>query len=470
MERTVEQPAAESPVTASRLTQGEPGPESARELHAAVWRLAWPLVLTMLLQTANGFLDRFFVGSLGSDALAAAGVGGQVVFLMFSVGIAISVGTTALVARFVGAGSRDDAVVAANQSVWVGTLAAFACAGLMLPFRGALIAAMGVESTAAALCERYLTITLLGVPSLFLMLILSAVFRGMGDSVTSLRVMIGVNLVHLGGDYLLIFGKLGFPRLGLEGGAIALVASQVVGAVLYFWFLRGTPMAHMLRVRRRLELEWARRILNIGVPAAMQSLSRVLSMLIFTGILARTPEGTAAVAALTIGLTSESIAFMPGVGYMNAASTLTGQNLGARNPERAERAAWASLMQGLCIMTLMGVLFWVLAPQFAGLFSRDPAVVPLAVAYLRIAALSEPFLGIGMILTGALNGAGETRAPAWATVLSMWVVRLPLALLLTRTLGMGAVGAWWAMALSTALGGLMAGWIFRRGHWKQVEV
>ena len=444
--------------------------ETKSGLHRAVWMLAWPSVLTMLLQTLNSFTDRFFVGHLGSDALAAVGVGGQFMFLLFSVGMSISVGTSALVARFTGAKEADQATLAANQSVWIGFIAAFVCMAVMWPLRSLVIGWMHVNPHAAELCLRYLTVTLLGIPALFLMLILGSVFRGLGDTVTPLRVMIGVNIIHLGGDWLLIFGHWGFPRMGLMGGATALIASQVIGALLYLWFLRDSPVRGLVTRLGHLDFGWARRILNIGLPAAGQNLSRVLSMMVFTGVLARSPEATAAVAAFTIGMTSESIAFMPGFAFSMAASTLAGQNLGAGNPGRAERASWAALGQGMAVMIFMGAVFFTFALPFTHIFTHDPHVVPLAVSYLRIAAVSEPFLALGMILTGALNGAGDTKAPAWAAVVTMWGIRLPLAWVGIFLLSLGAVGAWWSLTISTMLNGLIALWLFKWGRWKQTVV
>lgn len=444
--------------------------ETKSGLHRAVWTLAWPSVLTMLLQTFNSFLDRFFVGHLGSDALAAVGVGGQFMFLLFSVGMSIGVGTSALVSRFTGAKETDQAKVAANQSLWLALIAALVSVAVVWPLRHAVVGWMGVDARAAGLCVRYLSLTLLGVPALFVMLILSSVFRGLGDTRTPLFVMIGVNIIHLGGDYLLIFGNFGFPRMGLIGGATALISSQVIGALLYFVFLQRSALRGFAARMKKLDFDWARRILVIAIPAAGQNLSRVLSMMVFTGVLARSPQATAAVAALTIGLTSESVAFMPGFAFSMAAGTLTGQNLGANNPRRAEKAAWSALQQGLAIMIVMGGVFFILARPFAHIFTHDPHVVPLTVAYLRIAALSEPFLALGMILTGALNGAGDTKAPAWAGVATMWGVRLPLAWLLIYGLHFGATGAWWAMTVSTALNGLVALALFKRGTWKQAVV
>ena len=418
-------------------------PLSRRALHRTVWMLAWPSVLTMLLQTLNSFTDRFFVGHLGADALAAAGLGGQLMFLLFAVGMSIGTGSIALVARFVGAGDATEAATVTRQSVWLGLIASIACMAVMLPLRGVLIHALGIDSHAAALCNQYLGVTILGVPALFLMLILGSVYRGLGDTVTPLLVSIGVNIIHLGGDYLLIFGHGSFPRMGLVGGAWALFASQIVGAILYVLFLRRSPVKGALSSWAWLDMDWARRILHVGVPALWQNLSRILSMLAFTGVLARTAQATAGVAALTIGLTSESIAFMPGFAFAMAASTLAGQALGARDPRRAEQGAWAALQQGLVVMCVMGGVFFVFARQFALLFLPDvhSPVLPLAVAYLRISALSEPFLALGMILTGALNGAGDTRRPAWLSVVTMWGVRLPLGFLFgAHAPGMGRWG------------------------------
>lgn len=444
--------------------------ESHGDLHRVVWRLAWPSVLAMMLQTLNSFMDRGFVGRLGPDALAAVGVGGQMMFVLFSLGMSISVGATSLVARFTGAGEPDNARIAGNQAVWIAVLLSVASLLFAFPVCHGVVAVMHLSPGAALLCEKYVRISLLGIPGLFVMLILIGAYRGIGDTMTVLGVSVVVNIIHLGGDFLLIFGNFGAPRLGLPGGAMALVTSQYVGAVIYIALLGRTKLAGLITRKARIEAEWISRILKIGLPAALQNLSRILSMMAFTAVLARSADATSAVAALTIGMTSESIAFMPGFGFSVAASTLAGQNLGARRPERAERAAWVSLQQGIVVMTLMGVVFYVLAVQFSHIFTHDATVVRLAVKYLRISAFTEPFLALGMILTGALNGAGDTMAPAIAGVVTMWGLRLPLAYWLAISLGLAAVGAWWSMALSTVILGIVSYGLFKLGRWKSVKV
>jgi len=176
------------------------------------------------------------------------------------------------------------------------------------------------------------------------------------------------------------------------------------------------------------------------------------------------------VAALPIGLTAESIAFMPGLGFSVAASALVGQALGAGSPRQAERIGWAASHQGLVVMTTMGIVFFVLAEPFATIFSKDPAVVRVAATYLRIMAISEPMLAFAMILTGGLQGAGDTVRPTVATAISFWGVRIPLTWFLALRAGYGATGAWVAMSATTILSGIFAIMLFRDGKWKRIKV
>ena len=458
-------------------------------IHLNVLKVALPSVATMLLQTTNAFLDRFFVGRLnaGADALAAITVSSSLMFALMSAAMAISVGTTALVSRFVGEEDREQAEQAARQSLLLSVLMAAAVSALVWLIREPLLAALGLKPGPRLLALGYLNWTLLGLPSLFAMLILNGTFRGLGDTTRPFWVSLGANVVHAIFNYLLIFGNWGFPRLGLPGGALALVISQVVALGLYLYFLRRTPLRGVLSLRRLrrnrwlLDRDWSWRIARIGLPAAAQQLLRVGSMISFQGILLATSGGTAAVAALGVGLVSESIAFMPGFGYAIAASAFVGQNLGARQVKRAHQGAWAATLQAMGVMTLMGLVFYFMAEPFARLFASQENPTPaqraeveetvrLAVAYLRIAIWSEPFLALGMVLTGALQGAGETKTPTLLTAATMIGLRLPLAWLLATQLGLGAVGGWWAMTLTTIVQGLLTFVIFRQGRWHRVRV
>jgi putative MATE family efflux protein len=453
-----------------RLSESaEPNLLSEENVARTVWRLALPTMAASVVQSANSFLDRIFVGRLGAEALAGVGVGSQLLFLTMALAMAVSTGATAIVARMVGANDTHSLRQAARQALGIACVlgVAFTLLGyLLLP---QIIRWYGLEAGADTQARQFLTLALLGAPASFLMMGLSGTFRGLGDTRSPMYASIVATVVHIVGDYLLIFGKLGLPALGIRGAGIAMALSLWAGTGMLWaqlWFSRRRELAYpALPV-----WAWWKRILRIGLPASARTFIYSTSSVMFTGVLAATAAGTAAVAALPIGLTAESIAFMPGFAFAIAASALVGQSLGAKNERLAERFGWTAAWQSCAVMTTMAVVFYVFAEQFAGLFTTDPQVKALAVAYLRINALTEPLLAFGMTLAGALQGAGDSLKAMAATFVTQWVVRVPLAYLLAYGLGWDAHGAWWAMALSSGFSGLLMIALFRHGGWKRVKV
>ena len=435
-----------------------------------VWWLAWPSVITMLLQTANGMVDIAFVGRLGAAALSGVGLASQIMMILMSIAAAVSVGATALVARFVGADEPENAEIAIRQSIWIAFILSLV-SGVLLYFLGpTLISFMGGAGRGLKLGVTYLNILLLGAIPFFLMFTLTGVYRGMGDMRTPLIVMAVVTVVSLVGDYLLIFGIGPFPRLGVVGAGIATVTSRVVSMAMFLGYMHKSHLGHALRGSWRPRWEWWRRILNIGTPAGAQGLLRTGASMAYFAVLGFTPEGLFAIAALTIGIRTEALAFMPGFAFSVAATSMVGQNLGARQPDRAEQSAWAATWQGMAVMGAFGLIFIIFAHPIARIFTSDPKVVPLAASYLRINGISEPFLAMAMILTGALQGAGETRLPTIATIVTLWIIRLPLTYYLAIVLGLGAFGAWISMSGSTVLAGLATLAVFKVSRWKEKEV
>jgi len=451
-------------------------PVHLRQIHHEVWTLAWPSVITMLLQTVNSLMDVFFVGHLpnGAHALAATGIGGSVMFLLISLAMGVSVGTTALVARFKGAEDRTSGAEATGQSLTLSLACAIVFGTLFYFGRGALIgllldASHNVE--AAKLCTDFLSIALLASIPLFMMNVLMGAFRGLGDTRTPMLITIATIITHIGLNSVLIRGRLGFPAMGVRGAATAFACSLFVGLALYLFYLSRSPLKSALKRGHLMpRADWIWRIFRIGLPAAVQAVIRQLGMMFFTGLLARTIEGTAAVAALQIGIRAESIAFMPGFGYSVASAALVGQSLGAKDPERAERSAWAATLQAVVVMSVMATVFYVLANRLSAAFTGDAEVQRLGADYLRINAICEPFLALGMVLTGALQGAGDTMRPTYITIFTMWALRLPMGYLLMFNLHMNTHGAWLAMCLTTIVGGLMTAQMFHTGRWKQIKV
>lgn len=459
------------------LVEAAAVPLTQRMIHRQVWSLAWPSVMTMLLQTFNSLMDVFFVGHLpyGAAALAATGVGGNVMFLLISLAMGVSVATTALVARFTGAKDLEQSVVAVGQSISLSLVLALVFGTAAYLGRG-IIAGLMLDAhrspQASALCVQFLSAALLCAFPLFVMNALQGAFRGFGDTRTPLLITCVTIAIHISGNAVLIYGRLGMPAMGVGGAGTALAASVWVGCALYLLaLLRYSPLRGVLRREHMaLSREWAWRILKIGLPAALQAVLRSLGMMSFTGLLARTLEGDAGVAAMQIGLRAEGIAFMPGFGYSVATSALVGQSLGAKDTSRAERYAWAAAVQAVSVMSFMAVVFFCLARPLTLLFTHDPLVLQLGTDYLRINAFSEPFLGISMALTGALQGAGDTVRPTWITLLTMWLIRLPLGYFLMFTLHQNTHGAWLAICATAVVGGVMTYLLFRSGKWKQIQV
>jgi Na+-driven multidrug efflux pump len=261
-----------------------------------------------------------------------------------------------------------------------------------------------------------------------------------------------------------------------------LVLSQVIAMALYVVYIKRTSLADSIRGPWTFDMVWAKRIARIGIPASAQQFIRVGSMLAFQALLANSPAKAAAVAALGVGLRSESIAFMPGFGYSIAASAFVGQNLGAKKVDRAEKGAWAATWQALLVMSLMGVLFASFADPIARFFihhnegetvaqvALTNETIRLTTSYLRIALWAEPFLALGMVLTGALQGAGETTSPTRVTLLTMVLFRVPLGWYAIYHTPFGIMGAWWVMTVSTILQGICMVIIFRQGRWRRVEI
>ncbi len=450
--------------------------ETNAQMHRAVWKMSWPTLAANLLNTLNGILDAFFVGGLphSRQALAATGTGGQIMFLLISFAIGLSIGTSALVSRFVGANDQQQASRAVGQSIslsaLIGALLGLACILLRGPL---ILLVLGRSSSLSSIyCSQFLAIALLATAPTFLTTALMGAFRGMGDMRTPLRVQCCTIVVHMSCDWLLIYGRFGLPRMGVTGAGTALALATMTGMILYLLILfrrkeyRSSFTAHNLWP----SLSWYQRILRISIPAAIRGVARTLAMLLYTAMLARTQDGSAAVSAISIGIRAEAIAFMPGIGYSIATSTLVGQSLGALNPTRAERATRAAMLQAMLVMGIVAIVFLFFAPQLCRIFTSDKRVLVLGAAYLRINAISEPIFGMGIVLQGALQGAGDTMRPTWITMISMWCLRIPLGWLLMFPAGMGAIGAWLAMCISSIVNNFLLVPLYRSGKWKTQKV
>ena len=451
------------------LNRVQPGQLTEGGLLRAIVALSTPMLVGALLQNAQSLIDLFWVGRLGSLAVASVAMAGTILMLIHPMLMGLSTGTVALVARAVGAGRLDDAGAAAGQSLFLSLILGGASAAVGWVVAEPLLLLMGAEAVVAAGGAVYLRICLLGSFTLYLLFIGNAALQGAGDAHTPMYVMALSNALNIALDPLFIFGIGPFPRMGLAGAALATVLSQAVAAALAMVVLLGGSgklHAHWRYWKPNLPLSW--RLLKIGIPGSGQMLSRSLMNAVLMWIVATC--GTAAVAAYGIGMRFHFIILMPAFALGGAAATMMGQNLGAGKPERARRAVWTAACLDGVFMLGAGAALMILARPLIGAFNADPDVIATGARYLRVVSPFYLFAGFGIVLGRGLNGAGDTLGPMLITVLSLWGLQVPLALGLSRALQPATEGIWWAIAASFVAQSLAVIAWFEAGRWRGQRV
>ncbi|MBU0492318.1 MAG: MATE family efflux transporter [Chloroflexi bacterium] len=449
---------------------GQPTLFLAGNLRRAVLALAVPVILEQLLNMSVMLVDTALVGHLGASALAAAGLSNQVVTLVSAVFMAIATGSTALVARYVGAGEPRRANQVLGQSIILGLLMGGVSTGLCLLLAYPIIAWLGAAPDVVAQGGLYLSISSASLVLFALLNIGNAVLRGAGDTRTPMLVMAVVNVVNIAAAYGLIHGIMGLPALGVAGSAWGGTIARSVGGVLIVLAL----VAGRRVVRFRWRDVWPvnpaemRRIVDIGLPAgAEQGLMR-LAQLFFAMFI--TGLGTVAYAAHQVSIMGLSIAFMPGFAFAVAATTIVGQGLGMRRADLAKAGTNESWRLATLVMVIMGAVAFLVPEILLRFFTDDAAVIATGTLPLRVAALAMPGLAASMVFSGGLRGAGDTRWPLLISSLSVWIIRLGGGALVVYGLGGGLLGAWAVIGLDLTTRGVLFWWRFRAGRWMHIEL
>ncbi|MDQ7792837.1 MAG: MATE family efflux transporter [bacterium] len=459
-------PADGSPAI-SLATPGAAVPTAVRH---QVGRLAGPAIAEMLLMTLTHMVDMMMVGRLGPAAIAAVGICVQPMFLVLGLFQALAVGSTALVARAVGAGNQEEASAVTRQAVTSTVVMGAVAATLGVAIAPAVPRLMGAEPVVQAVAGNYFRIVMAPLPLMAMAFVLGAVLRGAGDTRTPMKVNALANVLNVAGNYVLIFGHLGFPALGVAGAAVATsVARCLASLILLGLILRGRlPVRFSLGDSFRPQLDLLRRLFKIGVPAAAEQLVMRGGQLMFVRIVASL--GTTVLAAHQVAMSVESLAFMPAFGFGMAATTLVGQGLGAGRPAWSEKTAYETRRLGVLVMLGVGAGLFFFGKHIVSLYSDDGQVVAMGALALRIMALTQPFMAVNFITAGALRGAGDTRWPLYATAAGMWGVRLTVGYLLGVVAGFGLAGAWAGMAIDQATRATVLSLRFRAGRWKNITV
>lgn len=444
-------------------------------LRRTVLLLALPVVVRMFLQMLVGLVDLAMVGRISPAAISAVGMGNQVFILSTAILNAFTVGATALVARMAGAGKLHRAKEYARQSLVV-TLAAGVIIGALVVFSAEhimkllMIAADDPDPEIIRLGAVYLRIVGAAEPLTFTMMTGYAIMQGVGNMRTPLYIMGFANVLNVVFDYLLIYGIGFFPQLGVGGAALATAGSQSVAAViaLLFLFSKSSSLPLSIKDDFRPHKLRIREIMDIGLPSAGEQLVRSSGQFVFSMLVAGL--GSVAIAANQIITKAISMSFMPGMGFGHAATTLIGQNLGARLPNRAKASGYTAAKLAAIFMSCVGLLFFFFSQQLAGLFTEDPAVRKAAGECLQMMAFSQPFLAYVMVLAGALRGAGDTKYVMVVTLISTWGSRVVIGWLLGIVLGLGLRGVWLAMILDNLVRAAMMAHRYHKDRWQTLKL
>jgi len=435
----------------------------------AILLLAIPMVLEMVMESVFAICDVFFVSRLGADAVATVGLTESLLTTIYAIAVGLSIGATAVVARRTGEHDREGAARAAVQAIVLGVIVAagLGVAGAALAPR--LLALMGASPSVLASGSTFARVMLGGNATIMLLFLINAIFRGAGDAAIAMRVLWFANAINILLGPCFIFGLGPFPRLGVTGAAVATNIGRGAGvlfALSRLWRRESRVAIH----RRHLALDPAvmLRMLRLSASGTLQMVISTASWMGLIRILST--FGSNALAGYTIGIRVIIFALLPSWGLANAAATMVGQALGARRPERAERAVWLAGFYNMCFLGVVGIVFVLLARPIVHVFTSDALVLPHAVNALRIVALGFVFYAYGMVLAAAFNGAGDTLTPTLLNFVTFWLWEIPLAYVLAETLHFGPRGVYAAITIAFSTFALLGAIMFRRGRWKERKV
>lgn len=444
-------------------------PEHKKGGYAEVWHIAYPAVLTMISNTVMTFIDAMMVGRLGPTELAAVGLSGTLTWGLFSFFNGLVNGVNTFVAQDYGA----KRFVNIGRMTWQGVYFSL-ISGVILVFISTynieLMRLLGPAEDVQRIGASYLGIRLWGGVFIVLYMCFSAFLRGIGDTRTPLKIVIFINVLNVIGDYVLIFGKFGFPRLETDGAAYATVGASAVGAIIFFlvFVSRKSDSRFSTRSTWRAKSDLMVRLSRVGLPIGLQWLLDMASFIVFSALIGRI--GTLELAASTVGLRLMHLSFMPVFGVSIAATTLVGQYIGSKETPFATRSGYTAVKMSMFYAGTIAVLFLVIPSELVMLINQDPEVVGLGSAILRVAAIFLLFDSMGISSNGCLRGAGDTRWAMFIGVSYAWLVFLPLAYVGAIALKGGAVGAWAGATVYIIALGLTYFFRFRNGKWKSIKI
>lgn len=432
-----------------------------------IFTITLPAFVELVMSTLFGMVDMMMVGRLSPAAIAAVGLTNQPFMLLMAIFAAVNIGGTTLVAWSIGGNNLKKAKTVTRQIIVVNTLLGLVIGLLGLGAARPIVLFMGANADTVGMATSYFQIVASGLVFQALILGISACLRGAGETKIPMAYNVGSNLLNVLGNYFLIYGKCGFPQMGVTGAALSTTLSRLIACLAAFYIIylsNQTIIKLRMRERFLLDRDLIKQIFIIGLPSALEQFVLQSGLMLFAKIVSGL--GTAGFAAHQIGINISGLSFSPSMAFGVAATTLVGQSLGAGDPEQADN--YARSIRKLAIFTacLIGLGFLLFSHPLARIYTTDLAVARMAGTVLKILALAQPGQSSQLTLAGALRGAGDTMYPLYASALGIWVFRVGITYIFVNLLHWGLTGAWVALVMDQYIRSFVIHLRFYSGRWK----
>lgn len=439
------------------------------KLSRAIILLSIPAVLEMIMESIFAIVDIFFVSRLGADSVATVGLTESLITIVYAISLGLATATTSMVSRRIGEKNPEKASRTAFQAILTGVFVSLIIGIPGAIFSDELLKIMGASDKITEHMSGYTRIMIGGNTVIMLLFIINAIFRSAGDAAIAMRVLWIGNIINIILDPCLIFGLGFFPELGVTGAAVATTTGRGIAVLYQLWLLfNGGKRIQLSFSKLTIDFKIIKRLIRLSLGSIGQNLIGTTSWIALVRIISI--FGSEIVAGYTIAIRIVSFVLLPSWGISNAASTLVGQNLGARKPERAESAVMVTGWINMILLGIVGLILVLFPASFIGLFIHDKVVLAAGTECLRIISIGFIAYGFGMVLVNSFNGAGDTTTPLKINIFAFWMIEIPLAWFLAIVSGMDQQGVFAAIVIAESIMTLTAWLVFRRGKWKLKEV
>ncbi|WP_246104245.1 MATE family efflux transporter [Mucilaginibacter corticis] len=443
---------------------GETQDYTTGSIRKAVFLLAVPMILELSLESVFALVDIFFVGKLGQNAIASVGLTESVITIVYSIAIGLSTGAGAVVARRIGEKNADGAAHAGAQSLIIAFIISAVLTVTGMIYAGDILGLMGASKEVVADGAIFTRIMFGGSLVIILIFLINGIFRGAGNAAMAMKSLWIASLTNI------ILCPILIHFFGLKGAAMATVTGRTSGVIYQCYHLiKGNGIVKFTASHFNFDSPVIKTIIKIAWPATLQFIISSGSWIVVARLVAET-GGTAASAGYQVAIRNVVFFILPAWGLSNAAATLLGQNLGAKEIDRAEKSVMITAKYNAIFMGIVMVVFLLFSSPIINIFTKDVAVVKFGVQALQIFGSAYIFYGIGMVMTQALNGAGDTKTPTWINFVCFWLIQIPLAYYLSEKLDMKATGAFISIPIAETLLALAAWYYFKKGKWKEVKI